>query len=64
MQVELLLHGRQVDNAEWAHLFDIVRIVDAGLPHGFAGALQGAANAGLADEHVMRLFGQHEPTGA
>ena len=26
-----------------------------------AGALDDAADAGLADEHVVRFFGQHEP---
>ena len=32
--------------------------------HRLAGALDGAADAGLADEHVVRLFGQHEAAGA
>ena len=64
MQIELLLDGRQVDDAEVADLFDLVRILDAGRLHRLAGALDGAADAGLADEHVMRLFGQHEAAGA
>ncbi len=42
----------------------VVRVLDAGLLHRLAGALQGAADAGLADEHVVRLFGQHEAAGA
>jgi hypothetical protein len=32
--------------------------------HRFASALNGAADAGLADEHVVRLLGQHEAAGA
>ena len=32
--------------------------------HRLAGALHRAADAGLADEHVVRLFGQHEAAGA
>ena len=32
--------------------------------HRVAGALKHAADTGLADEHVMRLFGQHEAAGA
>ena len=42
----------------------VVRIVDAGRLHRLAGALDGAADAGLADEHVVRLFRQHEAAGA
>jgi hypothetical protein len=64
VQIELLLQGRQVDHAEAAHLVDVVRVLDAGGLHRLAGALHGAADAGLADEHVMRLLGQHEPAGA
>ena len=45
-------------------MLDIVRVVDAGRLHRLAGALDGAADAGLADEHVVRLFGQHEAAGA
>ena len=47
-----------------AHFVDVGRILDTGRPHRLAGALDGAADAGLADEHVVRLFGQHEPAGA
>ena len=64
MQVELLLNRRQIDDAEIAHLVDIARVVDAGLLHRLAGALNGASDAGLADEHVVRFLGQHEATGA
>ena len=39
-------------------------IADAGLPHRLAGPLHHAGDAGLADEHVVRLFGQHEAAGA
>ena len=64
MQVQLLLDGRQVDHAERTHFGDIGGIGDAGFLHRLAGALHDAADAGLADEHVMRLFGQHEAAGA
>ena len=47
-----------------ATLVDVVRVLDAGLLHRLAGALHGAADAGLADEHVVRLFGEHEAAGA
>ena len=45
-------------------MLDVVRVLDAGRLHRLAGALDGAADAGLADEHVVRLFGQHEAAGA
>ena len=45
-------------------LLDVVRVVDAGRLHRLAGALDDAADAGLADEHVMRFLGQHEAAGA
>ena len=48
MQVGLLLDGRQVDDAELAHLLDLVRVGDAGLLHRLAGALHDAGDAGLA----------------
>jgi hypothetical protein len=64
MQIELFLDGRQVDDAEVADFADIVRVLDPGRLHRLAGALDGAADAGLADEHVVRLFGQHEAAGA
>ena len=41
-----------------------VGIVDAGLLHRLAGSLDDAPDAGLADEHVVRLLGEHEATGA
>ena len=37
---------------------------DAGCLHRLAGALHDAADAGLADEHVMGFLGQHEAAGA
>ena len=45
-------------------LLDVVRVLDAGRLHRLAGALHGAADAGLADEHVVRFLGQHEAAGA
>ena len=41
-----------------------VGIGDAGRLHRLAGALHDAADAGLADEHVVRFLGQHEAAGA
>ncbi len=35
-------------------------LVDARLLHGLAGSLDDAPDAGLADEHVVRLLGEHE----
>ncbi len=64
VQVRLLLDGRQVDDAELAHFLDLVRVGDAGLLHRLAGALDDAGDAGLAHEHVVRFFGQHEAAGA
>lgn len=64
MQMQLLLNRRQVDDPQRADLGDIGGIGDPGLLHRLAGALHDAADAGLADEHVMRLFGQHEAAGA
>jgi len=64
VQVELLLDGWQVDDAERSHLLDLGGILDAGRFHRFAGALDGAPDPGFADEHVVRLFGQHEAAGA
>jgi hypothetical protein len=43
---------------------DVGRIGDAGLHHRVAGALDRAAHARLADEHVVRLFREHEAAGA
>ena len=61
MEVQILLKGLQVDHAELAHIF---RSVDLVLLHHFAGALDHARHARLADEHVVRLFGEHEAAGA
>ena len=64
MQVQFLLDGRQIDDAERADLGDIRGIVDSGGPHRLAGSLHHAADAGFADEHVMGFFGEHESAGA
>ena len=55
--------GRSID-AERAHALDVVGVLDAGLLHRLAGALDGAPDASLADEHVMRFLRQHEAAGA
>ena len=43
---------------------DRLRIVGAELLHHLQRALDDAADAGLADEHVVRFLGQHEAAGA
>src|SRR6266540_494720 len=55
--VDVLLDRRQVDAAVPAHVVALV------LTHDLARPLHHAAHAGLADEHVVRLLGQHEPAG-
>ena len=55
----MLLDRRQVDAAELAHV-----LREAGLLHQLAGPLEDARDAGLADEHVVRFLGQHEPRRA
>ena len=50
---------------ERAHPLDVVRVVDAGLaasPRRCASMMRPIP--GLADEHVVRFFGQHEAAGA
>ena len=64
VQVQLLLDGRQVDDAERADPGDVVRIGDAGFVHRIAGALHDPGDAGLSDEHVVSFLGQHEAAGA
>ena len=61
MEIEIALHGRQIDHAEFAQAGGVVRLV---LRHGLGGALQDAADAGFTDEHVVRFFHQHEARGA
>ena len=60
MKVEIPLHRRQVDDAEGT---DVIGIVDLLLRHHFRRPLRDPADAGVADEHVVRLFGQHEAAG-
>ena len=55
--------GRSID-AERADLGDIGGIADPGGPHRLAGSLHHAADAGFADEHVVRFLRQHEAAGA
>ena len=48
-----------------ARIFSIsLRVRNAGRFHRLAGALDGAADAGLTDKHVMRFFRQHEAAGS
>src|SRR3546814_4390487 len=58
MEVEVFLQGRQVDGAMLA------LVVGLEVAHDLAGALDHPADAGLADEHVVRFLGQHEAAGA
>ena len=60
-EVEIFLHRRQIDGAMRA---DARRIVGAELLHHFQRALDHAADAGLADEHVVRLLREHESARA
>ncbi len=64
MEVQLALQERQVDDAELAHRLDFIGILDAGFDHRRAGRLDRPLHAGLADEHVVGLFSQHEAAGA
>ena len=64
MEIQLLLDRRQVDHAQGPDRLDIRGILDAGLPHGLAGALDRTSDPGFADEHMMRFFRQHETAGA
>ena len=61
MKIEIALQGRQVDHAGGANPG---RIVGLELVHDFAGAGDDPRDARLANEHVMRFFGQHEFRGA
>src|SRR2546429_9633777 len=54
VEVDVPLQGREVDAAEPAD------VVGLGLAHQLAGALHHASDPRLADEEMMRLFGQHE----
>ena len=60
VEVHEFLQRRHVDRAGRAHAFGIVGLE---LVHHLAGALDHAAHAGLADEHVVAFLGQHELTG-
>ena len=54
-EVDELLDRRDVDAAELPHVFG-----EAGLLQQLTGPLDDAGDAGLADEHVVRFFGEHE----
>ena len=59
-EVQIFLHRRQIDRSRLAHR---LRIVGTDLFHDFERASHDAADARIADEHVMGLFGQHELAG-
>ena len=60
VEVGLALQEGQVYHAQGTDPVHVVGIGDAGLVHRGAGGLDGAAHAGLADEQMVRLLGQHE----
>ena len=57
LEVHPFLDGRQIDNAEFPDIVGVVFL------HDLAGALHDPHDAGLADKHVVRFFGQHETAG-
>ena len=57
-EIDELLDQRQVNAAGAAHVARIPRLAQQ-----LAGALENAPHAAFADEHVVGLFGQHEPGG-
>src|SRR5262249_46225260 len=57
-EVQVLLQRWQIDSAELAW------IAMLGFPAQFRGALNHPPDSRLADEHVMRLFGEHEAGGS
>jgi hypothetical protein len=64
VQVELLLHRRQVDDAEAPHALDIV---GSSMPASFIASQVRCSVRPMPvspDEHVVRLFRQHEAAGA
>ncbi len=58
MEVDVLLQQVQVEAAIRVHVVSVVFV------HQVDRALHDSANAGGADEHVVRFFGQHEPACA
>ena len=58
MKIEVFLNRHEIDRAVLAHIVSLV------LTHQLACALDDAPHSGLADEHVVRFFGQHEAAGA
>src|SRR4029453_16604564 len=63
-EIGLFVYRRQADDAKLARLLDLVGIADPRLLHRFARALDDARDAGLAHEHVVRFFREHEAAGA
>ncbi len=61
VEIQVALDGWQINHAEIA---DLVGILDLVSRHHVGGPLHDAADAGLADEHVMCFLGQHEPARA
>ena len=60
MEIHELLQGIQIDHSKLPSLRGIRQPM---LLHHFAGALNRAGHARLADEHVVRLFREHEAAG-
>src|SRR5262249_48753158 len=58
MKIQIFLEAREIDAALAADAFRAM------FPHELAGAGYDASDSGLANEEVVRLFGEHEATGA
>ena len=58
VEVEIALDGVEIDAAMGRDILRFMRL------HQFAGPLNDALNTGVADEHMVRFFGQHEAAGA
>ena len=61
VKIDVLLDGGQVDDP---CLPQPPRVVRAQLVHHLCGALRHSHHPGLADEHVVGFFREHEPAGA
>ena len=60
-EIQIFLNGGQIDGAGLA---DGDRIVSIQFFHHFEATLDHPRNSRVADEHVMRFFGEHEAAGA
>src|SRR6266850_2505370 len=61
VKIQVLLNRLEINHAQGAHIRGAIELM---FLHHFAGALNDAADAGLADEHVVGFLGEHEAAGA